>query len=372
MNNSFNFRINVFKKHLILIAFFSFNVFFAQTTKTPFLINNTLLENSVNNILVLEKPHFTSPEKQALFFFSETYFFDFDNYFGKVKEVEKVHSVYNQVQQIISSDAVFFESKNQYLINSDISTKPIKDLIGIDSVSKKTDTIQLFHFDKEASHVYQIYELKNEQIINSSENTSTLYYTTDYNYNKKQQLIKIVTIDDYGATKIELANYNENGMLISKQSFDTNNGINVKTILYSYKNNLLIKVERNEVFYAMPFDLEETSIDKIDYTKYQNNETFINLKTVNFEYNQINKLVKVAEISTGFSEKDGVHYKNEKTYSLTYQTNKVIVHAILPQKKTYEYFFDTFKNPKEINLYVVEKDRTWLHKKTTFKILYDE
>jgi hypothetical protein len=41
------------------------------------------------------------------------------------------------------------------------------------------------------------------------------------------------------ATKIELANYNENGMLISKQSFDANSSINGGSYQYSYKKQLV-------------------------------------------------------------------------------------------------------------------------------------
>ena len=360
------------KRLLFLMLLFSFNIFFAQTAKRTILGNDSIPGNGLNNILVLEKPHFTSPEKETLFFLSETYFFDLHNYFGNVKKVQKVHSIYNPAQAIVSSDTVFFESNNPLLKNLDISIKPILDRIGIDSIFKKTDTIQLFHFDEEASYVYQIYELKNEQIINSSESTSVLYYTTDYTYNKNQKLIKIATTDDYGLEKIETATYTKTGDLETKSSFDTNDGITVTKIEYTYKNKLLTKLNKKEVLYFVPFEIEKTSIDKIAYSKYQNDETFINENTLSFEYTKNKKLNKLVEISTGYSKKDGVRYKNVQTFSLTYQSNRLTICANLPEKRIYEYILDTFKNPREINSYVVEKDRTWLHKKTTFKILYDE
>ncbi|TXD66225.1 hypothetical protein [Polaribacter glomeratus] len=330
------------------------------------------MKNKTNSLLILEKPHFPSPEKDALFFFSGTYSFDLYTYFGKVKEVQKIHSIYNLAQAIVSSDTVFFESKKKYLINLDISKKPIKDLIGIDSVSKKTDTIQLFHFDEDASYVYQVYELKNEQIINSSENTNVLYYSTDYSYDKHKKLIKIATTDDYGVEEIETATYDKNGLLTSKNSFDTNDGINVVRTNYTYKNKLLTKVEKKEVLYFLPTELNKTTIDKIDYSQYENDETFINRTILNFEYHKNNRLHKVEEISSAFSKKDGVQYKNTRTFTLEYQPNKLVIYANLPERRTYEYIFDAFKNPKEINSFIIKKDKTWLHKKTTFKILYDE
>jgi hypothetical protein len=47
--------------------------------------------------------------------------------------------------------------------------------------------------------------------------------------------------------------------------------------------------------------------------------------------------------------------------------NKLTIQADLPEKRTYEYIFDDLGNPKEINSYVVEADKTWLHKKQPLK-----
>lgn len=359
----FSFKIEELKKYIFLIVLLLYNSFFAQISDT---------EKEVKSLLVLEKPHFPSPEKEVLFFFSETYFFDVDNYFGNVKEVEKIHSIYNPNQQIISSDTLRIESKKHPLKNLEISKKPILDLIGIDSISHQNEKIQLFHFDEEASYVYQVYELKNEQIISSSENTSVLYYATDYSYDKNQKLFKIATVDDYGVEEIKTATYNKNGFLKTKNSFDTNYGINVTTIVYSYKNNLLSKVEKKEVLYFLPLESDNKEIDKIEYAKFQNDETFINNSTLNFEYNVDDLLSKVVEISTGFSKKEGIKYKNTRTFELSYQPNKLIIHANLPEKRIFEYIFDSFKNPKEINLYVINEHKTWLNKRTIFNILYTD
>lgn len=359
----FSIKIDGLKKYLFLTVLFFCNSFFCQISDT---------EIDAKNALVLEKPHFQSPEKEVLFFFSETYFLDLDNYFGNVKEVEKIHSIYNPTQQIISSDTLRIESEKKLLKNLEISSKPILDLIGIDSISKNKESTQLFHFDEEASYVYTVYELKNEQIIKVSENTSILYYATDYSYDKNQKLIKIATIDDYGVEEIKTATYNKKGFLKSKNSFDTTDGINVSTIVYSYKNNLLSKVEKKEVLYILPLELDKKAIDKIEYANYQNDKTFINSSIISFEYNENNTLCKVEEISTGFSKKEGIQYKNTRTFALSYEPNKLIINANLPEKRIYEYIFDSFKNPKEINLYVVVEHKTWLHKKTTLNILYTD
>lgn len=361
-----NIKIAILKASFFLIVIFSCNVSFAQ------IVNDIIMKNKTNSLLILEKPHFVSPEKEVLFFFSETYFFELDNYFGDVKEVEKIHSIYNPNQQFISADTIRFESKNRLLNNLKVSKKPILDRIGIDSIFKNNKTIQLFHFDEDASYVYQVYELKNEQIINSSENTSVLYYTTDYSYDKHKKLIKIATTDDYGVEEIETATYDKNGLLTSKNSFDTNDGINVVRTNYTYKNKLLTKVEKKEVLYFLPTELNKTTIDKIDYSQYENDETFINRTILNFEYNKNNRLHKVEEISSGFSKIDGVQYKNTRTFTLEYQPNKLVIYANLPEKKIFEYIFDTFKNPKEINLYSIDEHSTWLHQKTTFNVLYNE
>ncbi|WP_231567327.1 hypothetical protein [Lacinutrix sp. Hel_I_90] len=83
-------------------------------------------------------------------------------------------------------------------------------------------------------------------------------------------------------------------------------------------------------------------------------------------------MIKIEETSKGFSENEGVNYENTLIFTLHHKPNKLIVEAHLPEKRTYEYIFDDLGNPKEINSYVVDTNNTWLHKKTTFNILYNE
>jgi hypothetical protein len=179
-------------------------------------------------------------------------------------------------------------------------------------------------------------------------------------------------MDDYGIHKFEVALYTYNNAIIFKRKFESNDGITVTTTNYSYRNNRLTQVEMYRILYLIPLNEEQRPIEKIDYSKYTDDDTFVNLNTSNFTYNDQNELIKVVETSKGFSENDGVNYENTQTFTLDYGANKLLINASLPEKRTYEYIFDKLGNPKEINSYVVEKDTTWLHKKTTFEILYSE
>lgn len=364
---------NSFLKKLVVLIFLliSKNVL-AQINPSLFLLNETLKEAEYNTFLVLEKPEFVSPEEKILFFFSKTFFFDLHNFYGSIKEVENIHTVYNPDKSIISNDTSKFTARNHHIKNARISKKSIIDHIGIDSISIKGKTSELFHFDEESDYVYQVYELKNEEIINTVDNTSVQLYNTKYTYNKNKKLIKTVTKNDYGIHEIETATYNKNNTISSKKKFDTSNGINITTTNYTYKNNLLTEVKKHSVRYFVPLELEKNPIEKIDYSNYLDGDTFTNLNTIHFTYTVENKLIKVVETSKGFSENDGVNYENTYVFKLDYKSNKLLINVNLPERRTYEYIFDEFSNPEEINLYTVETDKTWLHKKTTFKILYNE
>jgi len=366
INNSF------FKKLSFLMLLLISSHALAQMDTSTYVLNNSLEKKNKESLLVLEKPEFPSPEKALLFFFSETYFFDLHNYSENVQKVDNVRLVYHPDERIISADTSSFEFENHAFKDLRISRKPIIDHIGVDSISKKGNTVQLFHFDEEMDYVYQVYELKDAQIVTSADLTSVLYYSTEYTYNKKNKLLKVITTDDYNNKEIETATYNKNGTIRSKKSFETSDGISITTTTYSYKNKLLTQVETHSVLYFVPLDKEQKPIEKINYSKYTDDDTFINLNTVDFLYNDKNELVKVVENSKGFSENEGVNYENMQTFDLEYKSNKLIINASLPENRRYEYIFDEYANPKEINSYVVEKDTTWLHKKTIFKILYIE
>jgi hypothetical protein len=339
---------------------------------STYVLNNSLEKKNKESLLVLEKPEFPSPEKELLFFFSETYFFDLHNYSGNVQKVDNVRLVYHPDGSIISADTSSFGYENHAFKHRRISRKPIIDHIGIDSISKRGSKFQLFHFDDYADYMYQVYELKNKKIISAADNTSVHYYHTDYTYNKYNKLLEAVTTDDYGIHKFEVALYTYNNAIIFKRKFESNDGITETTTNYSYRNNRLTQVEMYRILYLIPLNEEQRPIEKIDYSKYTDDDTFVNLNTSNFTYNDHNELIKVVETSKGFSENDGVNYENTQTFTLDYGANKLLINASLPEKRTYKYIFDKLGNPKEINSYVVEKDTTWLHKKTIFKILYRE
>tara|TARA_R110002126_G_scaffold281512_2_gene429333 strand:+ start:2153 stop:3199 length:1047 start_codon:yes stop_codon:yes gene_type:complete len=322
--------------------------------------------------LVLEKPVFRAPEKELMYFFSETYFLDLQNYSGRVKEVEKVHTVYNPDKIIISLDTSKIKPTYKIIKNSALSKTPILDFIGIDSISKINHKFQLFHFDEELDYIYQMYELKNGQIVSMIDHTSVLYYQTEYNYNSQNNVLKAVTINDYGIEKIEIATYNKNGTISSKKRFETNDGVNVTTTNYRYKDELLIQAETQSILYFVPLDEVKTQLDKIEYSEYTDGGTFKNLNVIKFMFNDKRELIKVAESSKGFSENEGVNFESNSTFTLEHRPNHLIIHAELPEKRTYEYIFDDSGNPKEINSYVVDADQTWLHKKTILKVLYEE
>lgn len=361
-----------FKKFMFsMLVLISSNAL-AQMDTSTYVINNSLEKKNMESLLVLEKPEIPSPEKELLFFFSETYFFDLHNYSGNVQKVDNVRLVYHPDGRIISADTSSFGYENHAFKYRRISRKPIIDHIGIDSISKKGRKFQLFHFDAHADYMYQVYELKNKKIIGAADNTSVQYYHTDYTYNKNNKLSKAVTKDDYGIHEFEVALYNYYDAIIIKRKFKSNDGITVTTTNYSYKNNLLSQVEMYRILYLISLEEEQKPIEKINYSNYTDDDTFVNFNTSNFTYNDQNELIKIVETSKGFSENDGVSYEDTKTFTLDHGANKLIINASLPEKRTYEYIFDKLGNPKEINSYVVEKDTTWLHKKTTFKILYNE
>lgn len=368
-----NFISNSFIKKFMfsMIVLISSNAV-AQMDTSTYVLNNSLEKKNMDSLLVLEKPEFPSPEKELLFFFSETYFFDLHNYSGNVQKVNNVRLVYHPDERIISSDTSSFGYENHAFKDRRISRKPIIDHIGIDSISKRGRKFQLFHFDEYADYMYQVYELKNKKIIGAAANTSVQYYHTDYTYNKNNKLSKAVTTDDYGIHEFEVALYNYNNAIIFKRKFESNDGITVTTTNYSYKSNLLTQVEMYRILYLIPLDEEQKPIEKINYSNYTDDDTFVNLNISNFTYNDQNELIKIVKTNKGFSENDGVSYEDTKTFTLDHGANKLIINASLPEKRTYEYIFDKLGNPKEINSYVVEKDTTWLHKKTTFKILYNE
>jgi hypothetical protein len=322
--------------------------------------------------LDLEKPEFPAPEKELLYFFSDTYFFNPQHYFGRVKEVKKTQTVYNPDNTIISADTSKIKPTYKIIKNSALSKTPILDFIGIDSISKINKKFQLFHFDEELDYIYQIYEWKNGQIVSMIDHTSVLYYQTKYTYNAQNNVLKAVTTNDYGIEKNEIATYNKNGTISSKKRFETSDGINVTTTKYTYENELLTQVEKQSILYFVPLDVVKTPLDKIDYSEYTDGDTFTNLNIINFMFNYKRELIKVTETSKYFSENSGINYESNRTFTLEHSTNQLIIHAELPEKRTYEYIFDTLRNPKEINSYVVEADNTWLHKKTILNILYEE
>ncbi|GGG45031.1 hypothetical protein [Bizionia arctica] len=359
-------RSSFFKKFLFSLLIVISNTVVAQIRNPQF------KANTIKDVLVLEKPEFSSPEKDILFFFSETYLFDLRNYSMDVKELTFVHTVYTPDETRISVDTLRFKYENHFIKNPLISKKPILDYIGIDSISKKGKTVKLFHFDEDLDYIYQVYELKNEQIISLADNTSVKYYNTKYTYNNKRQLLEAETIDDYGIRELITATYNENNTISSKKRFETSDGVTITTTNYSYKNDLLTKVERRSVLYFVPLDQVKTPLEKIDYSKYTNSDTFINLNTVNLTYNEKSELIKIVDTNKGFSENEGVDYEDMELFILQQKPKKLIIHAGLPKKRTYEYIFDDLGHPKEINSYVVEAHKTWLHKKTAFKILFSE
>jgi hypothetical protein len=83
-------------------------------------------------------------------------------------------------------------------------------------------------------------------------------------------------------------------------------------------------------------------------------------------------LSAITEIDKGFSKKEGVTYQKVRKFTLTYKPNKLLIIKSLKEKRAYEYVFDRFKNPKEINVYLIDKKIAWLDKKISFKITYVE
>lgn len=370
MKYNLSIKIVVLKNIIFLIVLFSSNLFLAQTRHSS--IQEITKKRNSNEFLVIEKPQFPAPEKEVLFFFSESYFLNLQHYFGNVKEVQYAHTIYKLDKSILSSDTSKIVYKNHQIKNLEISAKPILDFIGIDSISKNKETLQLFHFDEAADYVHQVYELKDDQIIHATENTNVLIYQTDYTYHKNRKLIKISSTDDYGHEEIKTATYNKNGRLMTKKIFNENDGVHVLSINYRYKNSLLVKVERHETVYFLPDGIEKKSIDKIDYSLYTDNETFVQLNTVHLAYNENSKLSAITEIDKGFSKKEGVTYQKVRKFTLTYKPNKLLIIKSLKEKRAYEYVFDRFKNPKEINVYLIDKKIAWLDKKISFKITYVE
>lgn len=111
INNTF------FKKSLLALVLLIANNAIAQTNSSSCILNNRTNQAEIQNLLVLENPEFPSPEKELLFFFSESYFFDPHNYYGSVKDVESVHTIYDPQQRIISVDTSNFASQNHLLKN---------------------------------------------------------------------------------------------------------------------------------------------------------------------------------------------------------------------------------------------------------------
>ncbi len=360
------------KKSLLLIPLLISNNGFSQFGTSELVFDNSLKENKSNKFLVLEKPEFPSPENENLFLLSEVSLFDLRNYAIDVKEVAYEYTVYNPDKTIKSVDSSRVKSGHHLIKNPEISEKRILDCIGIDSISKKGNTVQLFHFDEEADYSYQVYELKNEQIISADDNTSVKYYNTNYTYDNSNNLLKAETIDDYGNRELETATYNENGFISSKKKFEISAGIDITTTNYTYNNGSLTAMERRSVTYFVPLDQVKIPLENIDYSAYMDGDTSTVFHTLNFAFNENSKLVRVEETTKGFSENEGIYFENAELFTLDHKPDKLIVHADLPKKTSYEYIFDAYGNPKEIYSYVVEPDNTWLEKKILFKVSYIE
>lgn len=211
--------------------------------------------------------------------------------------------------------------------------------------------------------------MEKERIVNVFESTSVLTYSKDLTYDKNNNLIKIVTTDDYNDQEIELATYNSNGSIKSKKNITHVDGTRVIATNYSYKNNLIIQIEKHEAIYFLDLELEDKHVENIDYSKYINSNTLIILDVVNFTYNEDNQLIKIEENKKDFSESGGINYENSQTFSLNYQPNKLVINASFPELRNYEFLFDDLGNPLQINSYVVDENKSWLHKSTRFKIL---
>jgi len=65
----------------------------------------------------LESHNFQHPKKKVLSFFSESYFCNLQHYFGKVKEVQNVHTIYKSDKSSIRSDTSKIVYKNHQIKN---------------------------------------------------------------------------------------------------------------------------------------------------------------------------------------------------------------------------------------------------------------
>ncbi len=366
---------SLFKKSLFLMLFLICNILSAQIDTSACAVNNKNIKTNTKDVLVLEKPEFPTPEDALLFFLSEDKMLNPSNYNGEVIHLEKIYTEYAKTGKVVYADTIITKQTNNFKHFKELSEVPILDKLDIDNVTKiDNGTFQLQSTDS-LYHLNVIYTLKNNKIIALTEDTSVYVNDVKYVYNQQQQLVKKTYFNEYESGGIDEAIYNNNGQIISQSRFDNTDGLAVTIKTYTYNaNHLLTYLKMTNALYFVPFENEEENIEinKVDYLKYKQPDTYVNTQTIHFEYNERCQLVKVTTERKRFTEENGIEDQSKRLYELSYKPKQLTIAARLPEKRSYAYTLDALGNPKEINSYVVDADTSWLHKKTSFNILYNK
>jgi hypothetical protein len=330
--------------------------------------------------VILKEPQFPEPEDELLYFVQEDFVFNTNAYQGQISHIDRVYTEYNSNGNPLGTNTEINQPTKKYIINKKISKHPILDYLDVKTIKKvKRKTFELEVLDS-INYENLIYTLK-ESVITKRE--SEFDEESIYIYNEMGQLVKTIKDNGYEGENIEIGTYNSKGQIIEYKSFDTRDGLSVYVKAYIYNTlGLLIQVKEEEAYYHVPwYEIEEETKNPIDvtdfdYKKYLNDNSQITEKTIDLKYNVNNQLVEVDQKYHVYS-KDGSAYfdpadYNNFNFNITYGVNTLIVEAVLPSKRMYEYTFDHKKNPINIKSYVVTDSGKWLHKETVLNIVYNK
>lgn len=323
--------------------------------------------------LIIEKPGGATPEKEALFFLSKE-LVNPSYYKGDIHAVQKITTLFSPEGNITGIDTTtIYAAKSQKALANQLSLKSVIDRVGIDSIAKRSNgTYELYNIDAAAPYLKTVFILKGNKIIESYDVSATSIYKDYYTYDSNGRLMRIEHADDYNRDEYVLKiKYGKNGKMIHSKKVNNSDGTRVSLTNYVYKNGCLTEVYTTFAHYFFnQTELEIPVEDIASYDQYEVNDTYKSLSKTTFKYNAQNQITRVEKYAKGFSKSEGIFHEEHQVFQLKHLPNKLIVNASLPEKRRYEYQFDTLGNPIAIKSYVIKEQQEWLHKQTILKIDY--
>lgn len=277
--------------------------------------------------LVLETPEIPSPEKKLLYFLQED-LLSANQLKSNVVTVHKIQKLYNSSGKLLDSDMGTIRiNKQPKAVLKQLPFKRVKDKIGIDSLVKKDKyTYELHKIDKDSPYLSSVYILTKDKITAMYDNSATHSYTSKYTYNKDENLIRIDHTDDYGYNNyVVKITYNKKGKVTHVKKLNNTDGTEVDITKYTYKNNLLTKVQTTSARYFFDQTTLKGEVEDIkNFDVYEDDDTFKTIHTTTFSYNAQQRLQKATIHRKGSSKAEGVRFNETETYELSYKTNQLM------------------------------------------------